>query len=163
MTKTSKKWKKIGMLLNRNMAEFKDIQQQQEGDDELCWCDVMEKWLLGNGSSTYPATWEGLHSLLLDAQADDAAKLLKKAVCNAIHPPKTTPVPPPTRASPAISTSPLHTAAHSSKTPVFADSTGIAPPSQTPSSISDSTAPSPTLSAPSPTATPAKNASTIPS
>ncbi len=73
------------------MAEFEAIKQAQEGDDELCWCYLMEKWLLAKGSLSYPASWEGLHSLLVDAQAVDAAKLLKKAVCQAIHPPTPTP------------------------------------------------------------------------
>ncbi len=90
VTRISKKWKTIGMLLNYSMEELSTIQCEQNGIDELCWCCLMEKWLLGKGCPSYQATWEGLYSLLADAEALDTAKLLKKAVIQAIHPPSTT-------------------------------------------------------------------------
>ena len=75
------------MLLNYNLKELNDIKSENDGSDELCWCDLMERWLFEEGLSSYPASWDGLYSLLVDAGALDTAKLLRIAVTQAILPP----------------------------------------------------------------------------
>ena len=40
----------------------------------------MEHWLNGAGKDCYPPTWEGLYTLLEDAQCSQVAEELKKAV-----------------------------------------------------------------------------------
>ncbi len=75
------------MLLKYSLTELEDVKREQEGSDELCWISVMEKWMLDGGSSSYPATWEGLYRLLVDSESPDIAKLLRRAVTQAIHPP----------------------------------------------------------------------------
>ena len=74
------------MLLNYSMVDLRAIKGMYEGNSELCWCHLMEEWLF-RGFPAYPASWEGLHSLLVDSEAHQAAKLLKHAVIHAIHPP----------------------------------------------------------------------------
>ena len=92
VTGARKRWKIIGILLNYSMKELNNIKREHDGSDELCWCDIMEGWLLdGRGTSSYPASWDGLHSLLVDAEAFDTAKLLRVAVTHAVLP-----SPPPT-------------------------------------------------------------------
>ena len=41
---------------------------------------VMDDWLTRGGSRDYPATWEGLYSLLNDLSYGNVAMKLKKAV-----------------------------------------------------------------------------------
>ena len=72
------------MLLNRRNE---DIYNENGGSNELCWCHLMEEWLYSEENLSYPASWEGLYSLLEDAEASTAANLLKNAIICAIHPP----------------------------------------------------------------------------
>ncbi len=75
------------MLLDYTMEKLDEVKHKQDGKDELCWCSLMEKWLLTKGTPSYPASWEGLCHLLVDAEASHIAKLLWKAVVHAIPPP----------------------------------------------------------------------------
>ena len=87
VTRARKKWKRIGMLLKYSLTELEDIKREQKGSDELCWISLMEKWLLDGGSSSYPATWEGLCHLLVDSESPNIAKLLRRVVTQATHQP----------------------------------------------------------------------------
>ncbi len=89
VTRASRKWKRIGILLGYSMAELKTIECQEGGNDEICWFFLMEKWLLAGGSPSYPVNWEGLYKLLVDVEEFGTANLLKTAVTHAI------PLPPP--------------------------------------------------------------------
>ena len=46
----------------------------------------MEKWLLDEDTSSYPVSWDGLYSLLVDSGDNSTAKFLKLAVTQAIPP-----------------------------------------------------------------------------
>ncbi len=72
------------MLLNYSMAQLEAIKHEHDGIDEVCWCYLMEKWLLAKGSLSYPASWEGLYNLLNECEAPDTARLLKTAIIQAI-------------------------------------------------------------------------------
>ena len=87
MARASKLWEKIGMLLNYSLSQLDEIKHARNGRDELCWCHLMEEWLLARGIPPYSATWDGLHSMLVDAEAYDLAQLLRRAVTHAIPPP----------------------------------------------------------------------------
>lgn len=95
VTCTSDKWHRIGRMLNYNMEELKNIQQEHDASEELCWCYLMEKWLLDNNFLSYPACWKGLYDLLKDSEVPTSTlRLFHMAVTHAI-PPQT----PPTTAS----------------------------------------------------------------
>ena len=79
-------WKSIGIQLNYNQRELEKIKHDHDGSDEFCWWDVMEKWLLDEGTSSYPANWDGLYSLLVESGDPYTAKLLRLVVTQAIHP-----------------------------------------------------------------------------
>lgn len=79
-------WRNIGFLLNYSMKELEDIKREHDDSDELCWCDIMEAWVIKESSEFYPVNWDGLHKLLVDAGAFDAAKLLRVAVTHAVVP-----------------------------------------------------------------------------
>ena len=93
------KWRKIGVHLDYTTEKLDSIECEHDGSDELCWCDIMEAWLLDGGTASYPASWDGLHRLLVDAGALDTAKLLRVAVTQAVLPP-----PPPASSKDANST-----------------------------------------------------------
>ena len=65
-----------------------DAVKRERGIDELCWWSIMEEWLVSGGSSLYPATWEGLHRLLLDAEVplSDLAAFKKAVIGQVIQP-----------------------------------------------------------------------------
>ena len=83
VTRACKKWKRMGILLDKNIHDLKDIEREQK-EDEMCWCSLMEEWIISGGCSSYPVTWEGLYSLLVDVESLNIAKLLKRAVIKAI-------------------------------------------------------------------------------
>ena len=88
VTRASKYWKRIGLRLGYSTADLKTIEDDQGGNDQLCWCYLMEKWLCSNQQAqktpSYPVSWKGLHSMLIDAEASDVAKCLRVAVTRAI-------------------------------------------------------------------------------
>ena len=75
------------MLLNYTDEQLSDIESKNNGNDTQCWNYLMEKWLLSKGTPSYPASWEGLYQMLVDAEAPDIAKLLWNAVSHAVPPP----------------------------------------------------------------------------
>lgn len=95
-TKAGKKWRDIRMLLNYTDEQLSDIESKNNGNDTQCWNYLMEKWLLSKGTPSYPASWEGLHQMLVDTEDPDIAKLLWTAVTYAVPSP---PVPDTNRAT----------------------------------------------------------------
>ena len=53
----------------------------------MCIRRITKHWLDGGGASEYPVTWDGLYSLLEDAECAEIAKQLRKAVSLAVPPP----------------------------------------------------------------------------
>ena len=60
------KWYDFGLLLGIGFNELDAWKIQYQGDATICWNKVMDDWLTRGGSHDYPATWEGLYSLLND-------------------------------------------------------------------------------------------------
>lgn len=76
------------MTLKKSMKELDKIKQEHDGINELCWCNLMENWMLDNDSSSYPCTWLGLYNLLKDSEIPiSTLTRLKKAVTHAIFTP----------------------------------------------------------------------------
>lgn len=78
--RVSAKWTEFGTLLDLTPNQLAVLKQESSGNIALCWKKVMEHWLSGGGKGDYPATWEGLYSLLEDVQCSGVANKLKKAV-----------------------------------------------------------------------------------
>jgi hypothetical protein len=82
----SASWKNFGMILGLGRNQLEKWEDQYRGDANMCWARVMEEWLNGGEGSDYPVTWEGLYTLLSDAQYSEFAEELRNAVdrlCNA--------------------------------------------------------------------------------
>ena len=75
----SPKWRDIGFLLDVSQARLDGILTQRLGDVRQCVQDVLQDWIT-NGSSDYPATWEGLLSLLEDLELHACAESLRTAL-----------------------------------------------------------------------------------
>ena len=102
MDNVSAKWYEFGMTLGLKLNKLDAWKTQYQGDAAICWnkvcgslllcalvanwllitlvCQVMDDWLTRGGSRDYPATWEGLYSLLNDLGYGNVAVKLKKAV-----------------------------------------------------------------------------------
>ena len=70
------------MAVGLTMNQLDAWEDQYRGDSRKCWTKVMEYWLKGD-SEQYPATWEGLCSLLEDTEFSTASEELNKAVIEA--------------------------------------------------------------------------------
>ncbi len=68
VTKVNEKWRRTGKLLDYTNTELDDMEREQKGNTELCWCLLMEKWLFTIGCQSYPANLDGLYSLLLGSK-----------------------------------------------------------------------------------------------
>ena len=79
MELVSAKWEGFGLLLGLRVNQLRAWRQENMGDISMCWNRVMEHWLDG-GSADYPPTWEGLYTLLTDAECAGVAKNMKAAV-----------------------------------------------------------------------------------
>ena len=78
--KVSARWYEFGLLLGADFNELDSWESQYRGDADMCWIRVIDNWLTRGGSRDYPATWEGLYSLLDDLEFGSVAVKLKKAV-----------------------------------------------------------------------------------
>ena len=67
------------MLLGIDINEL-DSWEHQLQSSSSCWNKVIDHWLAGGGTAEYPATWEGLYTLLEDAECSQAAKDMEAAV-----------------------------------------------------------------------------------
>ena len=72
-------WRKFGKLLDFKFNQLRGLEQQYRGVGDDCWDHVMQHWMDG-GSKSYPPTWQGLYSLLKDAEFAAVAIELKEAV-----------------------------------------------------------------------------------
>ena len=59
-------------------------------NSEQCWENVMLHWLDSGGTHDYPATWQGLCTLLNDLKLSKVAEDLMRAVIAAEHTLKST-------------------------------------------------------------------------
>ena len=81
------KWRQLGILLGLGDDGQLDVwDSQYRGDAAQCCEKVMQRWLEGGSEGEeeeeedYPATWEGLYTLLDDAELTEVAVKLKEAV-----------------------------------------------------------------------------------
>ena len=56
------------------------------GDCQRCWCKVMGEWLKEGGSSEYPATWEGMLTVLEDLEHKRVARELERVLASVVKP-----------------------------------------------------------------------------
>ena len=80
MSKVSVKWKDFGLRLGMTLNDLEAWEREHRGAAKDIWNKVMDHWLAGGGGHDYPATWEGLYSLLRDVELSEAANQLEKAV-----------------------------------------------------------------------------------
>ena len=78
--RVSASWRSFGILLNITTNQLNVWEDQYRGDANMCWARVMEEWLNGSRETDYPVTWEGLYSLLNDAEYSKVAVELRRAV-----------------------------------------------------------------------------------
>ena len=76
----SAKWRDFGILLGLDVNQLDGFDSQYRGNPTSCWNRVMEHWLAGEGGCDYLPTWEGLYTLLNDADFSSVAAELEKAV-----------------------------------------------------------------------------------
>ena len=85
VTRACDKWERTGMMLGYKIDELQRIKSDLGGKNELCWCSLMEKWLLRKVVSSYPASWEGLCRLMEESEISvTTLQLLRKAVARAV-------------------------------------------------------------------------------
>ena len=88
LTRVSEKWRRTGLKLGYTKSDLDKIQHDQNENDELCWFRVIEKWMNGKNSKSYPVSWQGLNKLLKDSDVTDSALYnFRKALTHAICPP----------------------------------------------------------------------------
>lgn len=80
----SAKWKNFGVLLGITQNQLDVWEKQYCGNANMCWTKVMAYWLNGGSKDQYPPTWDGLYTLLEDAEYSQVAEELKKVVGKAI-------------------------------------------------------------------------------
>ena len=80
MNRVSAKWYNFGMLLGLDLNQLDGWEAEYRGNASRCWNRVMNQWLTQGGSHDYPATWEGLYTLLRDTEFPNIATKLKNAV-----------------------------------------------------------------------------------
>lgn len=78
--RVSASWRNFGAILGLGTNQLDRWEDQYRGDSNMCWARVMEEWLNGNSEGDYPVTWEGMYSLLDDAEFSVVTEELRKAV-----------------------------------------------------------------------------------
>ena len=84
--KISTRWRHLGRLVGLEENRLDVLEIKYRGDAVVCWSKVMQHWLDSGGNEDYPATWEGLCSLLEDVECAKIAKELKIVLSRAISP-----------------------------------------------------------------------------
>ena len=69
----------FGLLLGFELNQLKMWDSEYRGNAKKCWNEVMNQWLTQGGSRDYPATWEGLYTLLSDTDFPKLVQKLKNA------------------------------------------------------------------------------------
>ena len=78
--RVSVEWKKYGIFLGFELNQLDVWKQESLGNLTTCWLRVMEEWLTKGSTQDYPATWEGLYTLLKDCDHSEVANELEKSV-----------------------------------------------------------------------------------
>ena len=78
--KVSTKWQEFGSRLGQAPNLLKGWHKKHHGNAIQIWKEVMEHWLCSGGTQDYPATWEGLYSLLDDLRLSTVTAELRLAV-----------------------------------------------------------------------------------
>ena len=73
-------WEDFGLLLGFEFNQLKMWDTEYRGNSKKCWNEVMNQWLVQGGSRDYPATWEGLYTLLRDTGFANTVGKLKNAI-----------------------------------------------------------------------------------
>ena len=77
--RVSASWRRFGTILRLAENQLEKWEDQYRGDANMCWARVMEEWL-NQCSEDYPASWEGLYTLMDDAEFSQVTEELRKAV-----------------------------------------------------------------------------------
>lgn len=77
--RVSASWRRFGMILRLAENQLEKWDDEYRGDANNCWARVMGEWL-NQCTEDYPASWEGLYTLLDDAEFSEVAQELRKAV-----------------------------------------------------------------------------------
>ena len=85
MNRVSARWREFGILLDISMNQLDAWEEQHRGIASSCWSRVVEHWLNGGGTHSYPDSWDGLYSLLEDVGYLDIAETMKEAVTLAAY------------------------------------------------------------------------------
>ena len=79
--RVSASWRRFGLILGLTGNQLDVLADQYRGDSNMCWAKVMECWLSGSCKrDDYPVTWEGVYTLLNDAEYSVIAEELRMAV-----------------------------------------------------------------------------------
>ena len=74
------KWQHFGTMLEQESNQLNSWAQKHSNDCLKIWKEVMDHWLAVEGTHDYPATWEGLYTLLEDLEFFKVAADLKSAI-----------------------------------------------------------------------------------
>ena len=79
-------WKRFGHILRQepNLLDAWEAECLRKAGQ--CWYKVMEHWLTKDNASYHQTTWEGLISLLEDAEYSEVAKKLEIALTSYVNP-----------------------------------------------------------------------------
>ena len=76
----------FGLSIGLHIDRLEAWEKQYQNDAARCWQQVMSHWLKAGGTSDYPATWDGLCTLLVDIKCPQDAEELKAALDSPAHP-----------------------------------------------------------------------------
>lgn len=78
--RVSSKWESFGYRLDIPQDMLTAWWEESLGNSAKCWMKVMRHWLMGEQTSEYPTTWEGLYEMLEDVAYIEEARGLREAV-----------------------------------------------------------------------------------
>ena len=73
-------------MIDMEFNELESYEKKAQLSSEECFQKVMNKWMEGQGKSSYPVGWNGLCTLLSDAGASQVAEELKEVLEKAHKP-----------------------------------------------------------------------------
>jgi hypothetical protein len=75
----SAKWMKFGLRVGLTMDQLEFLEKRYKNASR-CWLEVMRHWLNDGGTQHYPATWEGLYTLMRDCDLSEIGLSFLKAL-----------------------------------------------------------------------------------
>lgn len=84
--KVSSKWSDFGCRFEREENELCDLNDECRENAEK-WRKVMQVWLDNDGAPDYPASWEGVVTVLEDVGYSEVARQLETVLASVISPP----------------------------------------------------------------------------